>query len=256
MPQVGVAESPISKPQVSAAPQLIAPQARIAETPVAAPQVRIAEQPVATPQVRVSAASTETPALRAKAPDSVSSARSHVVKEDDEGHPLKWVCIGLGILIVLVLGGNYLLVDQPLVSALGQTSYSNATVYAHLGAFMQPNVMVIHVPTSSKITPENLTDFMVALAHSTPQSPVTRDLYDRVALTSGWTAQYSFSGGNWRQLGDMDRDSAAAKKEFLMSTMGDASGQPLIESTLNEATREEKREQVWNAFVAHFTSKQ
>ena len=267
VPAPKVAEAIRQEPAAVAVARVAAtvPHVRVAEaaanvppaaTPASTPQVRVAERLVASPQVRVSPASTETPAVQAKVPESVSSARSHVVHEDEEGHPLKWVCIGLGILIVLVLGGNFLLVDQPLVSRLGQTSYSNVTIYAHLGAFMQPSVMVIHIPNSSKITPDNLTDFMVALAHSTPQSPFTRDVYDRVALTSGWTAQYSFSGGNWKQLGDMDRDSAAARKDFIMSTMGDASGQTLVESTLNEAALQEKREKVWNAFVAHFTSNQ
>jgi len=147
-------------------------------------------------------------------------------------------------------------VDRPLVSQLSQTSYSDVTVYAHYGAFMQPNVMVIHVPASSKINSDNLTDFLVALAHSTPQNPITRDLYERVALTSGWTAQYSFSGGSWKQFGDMVHEDSAQRKEFLMNQMNDAAGQPVMpESTLNEAAQQAMRDQVWDKFVAHFTSK-
>lgn len=205
--------------------------------------------------VRVAAAGT--PSVRAMAaPASTPSSKSFKVKEDDSSHPLKWLCIGLGILIALVLGGNYFLVDQPLVSNLSQTPYSKMTVYAHFGAFFQPNTMVIHIPISPAITPENLTGFLVALAHGTPQNPVNRDLFERVVLTSGWTGQYSFSGYSWKQLGDMRDESEAQQKEFLMAQVGDASGQPLMtESTLDEAKQQARGEQVWAAFVAHFASK-
>ena len=188
----------VGSPSVAAVPTAT-PQPRVASAS-ATPRVAVASgetpKPAATSgsTPRVAVASAGAPRVAVAATPSVqtvastSATGSMVVKEDEGSHPLKWVCIGLGILILLVLGINYLLVDQPLVSNLGQTPYSNVTVYAHFGAFMQPNVMVIHVPPSSKITPDNLTDFFVALAHSTPENPVTRDLFERVALTSGWTA--------------------------------------------------------------------
>ena len=191
------------------------------------------------------------------APILVRTTGEIVVKEDHEAHPLKWVCIGLSILLLVVLGGNYFLVDKPLVSNLSETSFANDIVYAHLGAFMQPNVMVIHIPHSEKITPANLTKFLAALAHSTPLSPVSRDLYSRVALTVGWTAQYSFSGYGWKELGDMENEDEAQRKEFLMDQMDDAGGQPLMpETTLNEQVRQSKRDQVWNDFVTYFTANQ
>jgi len=204
----------------------------------------------------VAAVAAETPTVRAATPIFVRSTGDFVVKEDTDSHPLKWVCIGLGILILLVLGGNYFLVDRPLVSNWSETSYSNVPVYAHFGAFMQPHVIVIHIPASSTITPGHLTDFLVALALSTPQDPITHNFFERVALTSGWTAQYSFSGDSWEQLGDMRHESEAQREEFLMAQMEDASGQPLMpESTLNKKAKHAKRDQVWNAFVAQFTAK-
>jgi hypothetical protein len=222
------------------------------------PRVRVATAvPADQPQVRVAVASAETPAVRVATPVVARSTGNFEVKEEDDGsHPVKWVCIGLGILILFVLGGNYLMVDRPLVSNLSQTSYSNVTVYAHYGAFMQPNVMVIHIPASSAITPDNLANFLVTLAHSTPQNPITRDLFERVALTSGWKAQYTFSGYSWKQLGDMGHDDDAQLKEFLMTQMCDASGQPIMpESTLNEDAQQAARDQVWETFVAHFSAK-
>jgi len=232
------------------------PVARAVSASAGTPRVRVAAASAGAPRVRVAAASTGTSTVQATAPAPVPSNGSFEVKEHGSSHPLKWVCIVLGILILLALGGNYLLVDRPLVSSLGQTSYSNVTVYAHFGAFIQPNVMVIHIPASSKITPENLIDFLVALAHSTPQNAITRDLYERVALTSGWTAQYSFSGGIWKELGDMQQESEAQRKDFLMGQLEDGNGQPSVTgSTLNEAAQQARRDQAWLAFVAHFTAK-
>jgi hypothetical protein len=222
---------------------------------VGTPQVRVAA--AGAPQVRVATKAAGTPTVRAVTPILVRTTGELVVKDDEEAsHPFKWICIGLGVLILLILGGNYLLVDKPLVSDLGQTPYANVTVFAHLGAFMQPNVLVIHIPASSTITPDNLTDFLVALAHNTPQNPMSHDPFERVALTSGWMAQYSFSGYSWKELGDMQHESAARRKEFLMDQMGDAGGQPLMpESTLNEAMQKAIRDQVWETFTAHFAAK-
>lgn len=233
------------------------PSSPVARATVAGgtPQVRVAA--AATPQVRVATKAAGKPTVRVVTPILVRTTGELVVKDEEEvSHPFKWICIGLGVLILLVLGGNYLLVDQPLVSNMSQTPYSNVTMYAHFGAFMQPNVMVIHIPASSAITPDNLTDFLVTLAHNTPQNPTGHDPFERVALTSGWMAQYSFSGYSWKELGDMQHESEARRKEFLMEQMGDAGGQPLMpESTLNEAMQKTMRDQVWETFAVHFATK-
>jgi hypothetical protein len=251
-----IPESPASPVARAVAVSASIPKVRVAAASASIPQVRVAAVSASIPKVRVAAVSTETPTIRAATPVPVHSTGNLAVKKDEASHPLKGVCIGLGILILLVFGGNYLLVDQPLVSNLSQTSYSNVGVFGHFGAFVQPNAMVIHIPASSKITPDNLTDFLVALARSTPQDPITRDLFERIALTSGWTAQYSFSGYTWKQLGGMGQEGEAQRKEFLLAQMNDASGQSLMpESTLSEAAQQAAREQVWETFVAQFTAK-
>jgi hypothetical protein len=185
------------------------------------------------------------------------SSPDYVVKEKDGGdHPLKWVCLGLGLVIFLTLGVNYFLVQQPLATNLRQTSYGSAPVYAHFGAFLQPTVVVIHIFPSAKITADNLTDFLVNLAASTPDSPISRQAFDRVALTSWWTAQYSFSGSSWRQLGEMKDDSKAAREEFLMAQLGDAGGQSLMSGTAtDDAARQAELDRAWQTFVANFTPK-
>jgi len=247
IPHVRVAVASASPPRVSVATASASPpRVSVATASASPPRVSVATASASPPRVSVATASANTPTVRAAAPVPARSTGDLTVKEDEGPHPLKWVCIGLGIFILLVLGGNYLLVDHPLVSNLGQTSYSNVRVYAHFGAFMQPNVMVIHIPASPAITPDNLIDFLVALAHSTPQSPITGDLYERVALTSGWTGQYSFSGGSWKELGDMRDEDKAELKEALLVRLADAGGQPLVP---------EGRDQVWETFVAHFTAK-
>ena len=229
------------------------PRVRVAGPPrvqIAAQRPHVATAPVAAPHVRVA----ETPAARVVAPAPVVAHPTGdlVVKRDANSRWLKRICIGLGIFIALIFGGNYFVVDRPLVSSLGSTSYFNVGVYAHLGAFMQPNVIVIHIPASSTITSDNLTDFLVSLARSTPQNPITGSLFDRVAITSGWTVQYSFSGGAWKSLGE---ESEGQRKEFLLDQMDDASGQPLLsKSASNDATRQAEREKIWDAFVAHFTA--
>ena len=275
-PRVKVAMGPprvVATPTVSAQPQVAASSAeapvqpRVAVAATATPHVRVASADSAAPRVRVAAAtpSAATPQARvmpvgaAGAPQvraaatSSSPSRSHVVKEEEGPSILKWICIGLAALIALVVGANYFLVDRSLVDNIRDTPYATVPVYGHYGAFIQPNVIVIHIPPSKKITPDNITDFLVELAHSTPDNAITGDIFTRVALTSGWTAQYSFSGYSWKQLGDMEKESPAQREEFIMSQMGDAAGTSVLpESTLNQEAQEEMRQQIWNKFIAHF----
>jgi hypothetical protein len=251
------------------------PVALNAATPVPKP-VPVMARPVVQPQVKVMAVQpqmqTAPKAMKAHAPPMAvakpyaqvtvpvqsGSSKSYTVKEEaDHNHPMKWVCIVLGALILITLAGNYFLVEQPLASNLRQTSYGSAPVYAHFGAFFQPNVIVIHVPVSQAITADNLADFLVNLAASTPDSPMGHDAFGRVALTSGWTAQYSLSGYSWKQLGGMKDDDKAAREEFLLAQLGDAGGEPLLHaSTQSEEAQKAARDRIWQTFIAHFTSKQ
>ena len=178
----------------------------------------------------------------------------HKVQEHDNFHPVKWICIILGALVALVVGVNYFLVTRPLASSLGETSYANVFVYGHYGAFVQPNVMVIHIRGSGKLTADNLTDFLVALAHSTPKNPITNDYFDRIAITSGWTAQYSFPGSAWKSLGEMKGQSAEDIRTQILSSGSDAGGNDLMPpTTMNDAAQEERRNGEWKQFVENFT---
>jgi hypothetical protein len=264
VPRVRVAvEAP---PKVSVISAGATPQVRVAATPVASPQ-DVASIPTAAEMPKIVRAAATTPARAAAIPvakpvvqqpavASASSrpAASYKVQQEDHAHPLKWVCIVLGGLILLLVGANYFLVDRPLASRMSQTDYPNIA-YAHFGAFMQPGVMVIHIPVSSKITADNLPEFLVTLAHNTPPNPLTNDLFSRVALTSGWTAQYSFSGFTWNEIGSMGGESKDRLKDEILMRLSDAGGQPLApETTMNTDMQKATREQIWDKFVANFTS--
>ncbi len=185
---------------------------------------------------------------------SAKKSQSLTIKDEDHHHPLKWVCVGLGLVVFLALGFNYLMVDAPLVSHLSETSYSGVTVYGHLGAYVQPGVMVIHIRSASTVDAAHLPGFLVNLARSTPPSPITNSMFDRVALTSGWMGQYSFSGFAWKQLGQMNQDDYNQQKEFILNQLCDAGGQPLVPpSTLNAQAQDAAHEQIWKTFAAQFS---
>ncbi|MCE0522958.1 MAG: hypothetical protein LV480_08615 [Methylacidiphilales bacterium] len=248
--KVPVPRPKVAEPIIPESPT--GPVARVASA--GAPRARVAA--AGTPRVQAAAPQTTLQVRVAPTPILVRSTGDLVVKDEEESHLFKWICIGLGVFILVVLGGNFLLVDEPLRSNISGTPYANVMVQAHLGAFIQPNVVAIHVWDSSAITPDNLTAFLVALAHSTPDNPITHNLLDRVTLTTGWMAQYSFSGYSWKQLGGMQDEDEAQIKEFLIAQMDDAGGQPLApESTQNQEAQQAMHDKIWDKFVAQFTAK-
>ena len=251
IPKVGTMPKVVTVPRVASGPV-----PRIAGT-ATGPTPRVQAQPTPTPQVQAATprAQVATPRVQVAQPRVERSTGNLVVKEDHGSHPVKWLCIILAVAIVAAVGINYLLVGQPLSSRMSKTAYADVTVYGHLGAFIQPNVLVVHVFPNSHITAANLADFMVALARSTPDAPISHNAFDRVALTSGWVGTYSFSGYAWKQIGDMDKDDAAQRKEAILDQLGNASGQSLVagSSTLSDADLQAQREQLWRQFVAQFT---
>jgi len=194
--------------------------------------------------------------VSAKQPKAVNpsqaTSQSYHVSEKAHFNPFKWICIVLGTLIVGVLGFNYFLVDQPISSALGQTPYAKVSVYAHLGGFMQPDALQIHVLGSGALSKSNVVDFMVALAQSTPQ---TTHVFKRISLSSGLQAQYTISGFAWNELGSMKQADESERKEFLLAQLADAYGQPLLNlnSAMTVDQQNAEREKVWETFLAYFS---
>jgi hypothetical protein len=82
-------------------------------------------------------------------------------------------------------------------------------------------------------------------------------MFDRVALTPGWTARYVFSGSDWEQLGEMQKAGEAAREYFILEKITDAAGQPLVSthSSQDEDAQQAGRDKAWAAIVAAFTGR-
>jgi hypothetical protein len=231
----------------SATPSGTVPRVAVPATPsgnvprvAAKPGVAAQAPPKAVPRVR-------------SEPVAAKVDRAEVIPADEEGGGpgfVKWIFFGAGGLIVLAAVLNYLLIDRPLVSSLGKTpAYAGVTVYAHLGALVQPGALVIHIRHSPTLTPENFPGFLAALARSTPPKPVGDEYFDRVSLSPGWMGRYTFSGIAWSQLARMNGGNDPQKeRDFILDQLCDASGQPLA----GPDAAADQRDAVWTQFVGTF----
>jgi hypothetical protein len=203
---------------------------------------------------RIAAASQPVVAHSPENSQAAVQGRSSNYKVSEEPHfnPLKWLCLGLMVLILGAVGFNFIIIEQPLLSGMSQTSYSDVMVYAHLGGFVQKNAMVIHILGSGSLNKSNLTDFLVTLARNTPQQT---GIFERISLTSGLMGQYTISGSAWKEFGDMKESGETQQKEFLLNQLEDASGQPLLllNSTMTAEAQRAEHEKIWAGFAASFT---
>ncbi len=204
----------------------------------------------ATSQPRV--ASSPSPEKVRVAVTAQATPQNYRVTEKSHFHPMKWFCLVLGFLILAIMAVNFLLVEQPLLFAMNRTPYSKVWVYAHFGGFVQRDALVIHILGSSSLDQSNLTDFLVTLAHNTPQQA---GVFERVALTSGFMGQYTLSGSAWKEFGDMQQASEGQRKDFLLRELGNASGDPLISlnPTVTAESQGVERKKIWTEFVARLT---
>jgi len=153
-----------------------------------------------------------------------------------------------------VIGTNYVMVDQPLATKLASTSFASARAYAHLGAFVEPNALVIHLLPTKEVTADNFADYLTALAVSTPSQPFKQEAFGVVGLTAAWQSQYVFSGADWQKLGQMANASGEARQAFVLDHMESANGAPLVTNrqTDDDATVAAHRASAWQALVANF----
>jgi hypothetical protein len=252
VPVVGASPSPsASLPRVAASTTLsgMVPRVAAAATPSGGvprvapkPAVKAQAPPKAVPRVQSEPAEEEEAAVPMRVVRDEAEA-DHVFKF------LKWIVVGGGGLVALAAVLNYVLINQPLVSNLGKTPYAGVTVYAHLGALVQPGMLVIHIRHSPTLTAENFPGFLTALARSTPPKPVGDEYFDRVSLSPGWKGSYSFSGIAWSQLARTNGANDLQKeKDLILDQLGDASGQPLA----GPDAAADQRDAVWTQFVATF----
>ena len=169
---------------------------------------------------------------KTKLPVSMKSpSRTYVpVEEESEFSFFKLFVILLALAVIGIAGANYFLLDQPLRTNLGETSFATVPVHAHLGAFLQTNTLAIHLLPTQNVQENTLADFLVNLAKSTPDEPFNQQPFKTIGLTSAWTSQYIISGADWQSLGQMDKSTADEKKSFILDHLLYPGGQHLVKA--------------------------
>ena len=190
------------------------------------------------------------PAVKKKKP--VINTRSiHV--EHDAGFPwVKFFFEALYIGIAVVIGLNYIVLDKPLNEMLSHTPFVLVPVHAHMGSFVQPNAMVVHLLPTKELSNENLPDFLQTLAASTPTQPFSGNeaAIQIIEMTSGWESEFSMSGDDWRKLAGMTKASTDERRDFISDSLRSISGQPLIPHSdrTDPVDWQTARNKVWSDF--------
>jgi hypothetical protein len=163
----------------------------------------------------------------------------------------------LGLLIAALIGMNYFMVDQPFRAALAKTAFSNVQAHAHLGAFAQPNVLLIHIMPTAQLNDDNFADFLTALAQSAPRSVIAGKPIDTLGLTSEWFSQYIITSDDWDGFADMSGYSAEQKKHYVLIHLESGDGTPFYVVAKNQdaATRQAREDALWKQLVTNFSGK-
>ncbi len=156
-----------------------------------------------------------------------------------------------------VIAANYYMVDKPFAEKLATTHFGSVQAFAHLGAFAQPNALVIHILPTNKVNSDNFANFLAALAKSTPPQPFNHNPFDLVGLTASWQSQYVFEGADWEKLGQMQGASSDEKKRFEIEHLKQLDGSSLVKhrQTDDPAAAAAHEAEAWQALVAHFQPK-
>ena len=212
------------------------------------------------PETARKAAPTSQKAKAAGLSDTQQPARTTYSRPMEIKHefPIFKILFVISFLVVAALAGtNYFLVDQPLETALAETSFGSAPVYAHLAAFTQPRALVIHILPSKEITADNFADFLAALAKSTPPQPFNPKPFDGVGLTSAWQSQYVMNGTDWQKLGQMAGARSEDKKKFEIEHLVRMDGSPLVNIRQGDdpAAVTDAENKAWQALLTNFLPK-
>ena len=161
-----------------------------------------------------------------------------------------------GILVLAVVGlvaVNYEFVDKPFDGELAQTPFLLVQAHAHLGGFIQPDKIIIHVLPNHELHSANFADFLFALAKSTPPPPLASKPFTLVELTSGWRGQYAFEAADWQQFAQMDQSSAQERMNFVLDHVYDTTGELLAppDHGAPDASRV-ARDRVWQDLLGDF----
>ena len=182
---------------------------------------------------------------------------SKPIEESGEFPIFKTLFFVLALIVAAMVGVNYYLIDQPYHQNLSKTSFASIQTHAHLGAFVQPNALLIHILPSTGINPDNFPDLLMALTQCAPSEAITGIPFASVALTSSWFGQYVISAGDWKGFADMSGLSADQKKEYILNHLERSDGSPLVTYRKKDTPeiRKAHEAQAWNELVAHFQSK-
>ncbi len=184
------------------------------------------------------------------------TAANHVVKEEEGFSYFKFFVVALLVAILAIVGANYALVDQPLRLNLTQTTFPAVPVHGHLGAFLQPDALVIHLLPDKTVNADNLADFLVALAGSTPHPVLGQTSFTTVGLTRSWTSQYLISGTDWLALGQLVKSSEDEKRKFILTHFSNLTGEPLLVEKKNEDpdAAAQVRAKAWQSLASSLTT--
>jgi hypothetical protein len=226
--------------------------------------------PVKAQPVKVQSATAQPAAVRVTTPAQVPAARSTAVSAAQKQHAatyyskpiqehhefpiFKVLFVVLGVIIAALIGVNYCLVDQPFRQNMAKTPFYGIQTHAHLGAFVQPGVLLIHVIPSEQITSDNFADFLTALTQAAPRAAVAGQPFATIGLTSSWLGQYVITADDWNGFADMSGFTPEEKKEYVLGHLERMNGDSLIPPIKNETetARRTREDQVWARLVNHF----
>jgi hypothetical protein len=201
----------------------------------------------------------QTPAARSAATPAAPNRHaatyySKPIQEHHEFPVFKVLFVVLGVVIAALVGVNYCLVDQPFRQNLAKTPFADVQAHAHLGAFIQPGVMLIHIIPTPQINPDNFADFLAALTQSAPRGAIAGRSFSTIGLTSAWLSQYAISADNWNGFADMSGFTPEEKKQYVLGHLENINGDPLVLPLKNETPEAHtaREDQVWARLVNHF----
>ena len=234
LPEFATPPAPMTKPMPEPV-QIVAPTPTPAAVKVSVPAVKVA-------------------AVSAGRNAQAATYYSKPIEEHYEFPIFKILFFVLGVLIVGLVVVNYYLVEQPFRANMAKTPFVHLQAHAHLGAFVQPGVLLIHILPSSEINADNFADLLTALTQSAPHQAIPGHPFVTVSLTSAWLGQYAIEVEDWSGFADMGGYSAEEKKQFVLSHLEYIDGRPLVTIARNEtaAQRATRENAAWKNLVADF----
>lgn len=204
-----------------------------------------------------------TPAVQVRMPAAAVASTTHAATyysrpvEDAREFPVfKAFFLVLSAVIAALVAANYFLVEQPFRMELARTPFAGVQAHAHLGAFVQPNALLIHILPSRDITPDNFADLLAALTQAAPRQIIPGYPFGTVSLTSAWRGEYTLPVDAWSGFAGMSAQPLEQKKLYVLSHLESSDGEPLLRISKNEdpAQLQTREDQAWTALVAHFQS--